>query len=146
MPPKCDATAAGVAERQYRRTTPQVEWRVEADPGAHRPNAIRRHPRHSQHGTLTTGVIDDWDESSTWVELMTDFPNRIIHILRSCPNGLSSKDIAERLGTTQRNLSSRLSKLAAYGIIGSVRGTVAEHGTKAAIYRAPCNVAQEGSV
>ena len=64
-----------------------------------------------------------WDESSTWVGLMTDFPNRIIHILRSCPNGLSSKDIAERLGTTQRNLSSRLSKLAAYGIIGRVRGS-----------------------
>ena len=43
---------------------------------------------------------------------MTDFPNRIIHILRGCPNGLTSKDIAERLGTTRRNLSSRLSKLA----------------------------------
>ena len=67
---------------------------------------------------------------------MTDFPNRIIHILRSCPNGLTSKDIAERLGTTRRNVSSRLSKLAAYGIIGRVRGTVAEHGTKGAIYLA----------
>ena len=67
---------------------------------------------------------------------MTDFPNRIIHILRGCPNGLTSKDIAERLGTTRRNLSSRLSKLAAYGIIDRVRGTVAEHGTKGAIYRA----------
>ena len=73
---------------------------------------------------------------------MSDFPNRIIDILRSCPNGLTSKDLAERLGTTQRNLSSRLSKLAAYGIIGRVRGTVAEHGTNGAIYRAP---AQEGS-
>jgi DNA-binding Lrp family transcriptional regulator len=67
---------------------------------------------------------------------MTDFPNRIIQILRGCPNGLTSKDIAERLGTTRRNLSSRLSKLAAYGIIGQVRGSVAEHGTKGAIYRA----------
>ncbi len=73
---------------------------------------------------------------------MTDFPNRIIQILRGCPNGLTSKDIAERLGTTRRNLSSRLSKLAAYGIIGRARGTVAEHGTKGAIYRAPCDAAQ----
>ena len=61
---------------------------------------------------------------------MTDFRNRIIHILRGCPNGLTSKDIAERLGTTRRDLSSRLSKLAAYGVIDRVRGTVAEHGTK----------------
>jgi CRP-like cAMP-binding protein len=95
---------------------------------------------------LDGGAIDDWDESSTWVELMTDFPNRIIHILRSCPNGLTSKDIAERLGTTQRNVSSRLSKLAAYGIIGRVRGTVAEHGTKGAIYRAPCDAAQDAPI
>jgi CRP-like cAMP-binding protein len=78
---------------------------------------------------------------------MTDFPNRIIHILRSCPNGLTSKDIAERrLGTTRRDVSSRLSKLAAYGIIGRVRGTLAEHGTKGAIYRAPSNAAQDGPI
>ena len=44
--------------------------------------------------------------------LMTDFPNRIIHILRGCPNGLTSKDIAERLGTTRRNLSSASSAAA----------------------------------
>ena len=48
---------------------------------------------------------------------MTDFPNRVIEILRSCPNGLTTKDIAERLGTTTVSLSSRLSKLAAYGIL-----------------------------
>jgi CRP-like cAMP-binding protein len=78
---------------------------------------------------------------------MTDFPNRIIHILRSYPNGLTSKDIAERrLGTTRRDVSSRLSKLAAYGIIGRVRGTLAEHGTKGAIYRAPSNAAPDGPV
>jgi transcriptional regulator len=75
---------------------------------------------------------------------MTDFPNRIIQILRGCPNGLTSKDIAERLGTTRRNLSSRLST--AYGMIGRVRGTVAEHGTKGAIYRAPCDAAQDGPI
>jgi hypothetical protein len=68
---------------------------------------------------------------------MTDFPDRIIEILRGCPSGLTSKEIAERLGTTAGNISSRLSKLAAYGIIGKFRGTRASHGTKGAVYRAP---------
>jgi hypothetical protein len=67
---------------------------------------------------------------------MSDFPTRIIEILRSCPSGLSTKDIAVRLGTTVSNVSSRLSKLAAYGVIGKVRGTLAIHGTKGAVYRA----------
>ena len=67
---------------------------------------------------------------------MTNFPNRVIEILRSCPNGLTTKDIAERLGTTTVSLSSRLSKLAAYGIIGKSRGTMASHGTKGAVYQA----------
>jgi CRP-like cAMP-binding protein len=66
---------------------------------------------------------------------MSDFPTRIIEILRGCPSGLTSKDIAKLLGTSPVNLSSRLSKLAAYGIIGKVRGTRAVHGTNAAIYR-----------
>ena len=68
---------------------------------------------------------------------MNDFPTRIIEILRGCPHGLTSKEIAKLLGTSPVNLSSRLSKLAAYGIIGQVRGTRAAHGTTAAIYRAP---------
>ena len=66
---------------------------------------------------------------------MSDFPTRIIEILRGCPSGLTSKDIAKLLGTSPVNLSSRLSKLAAYGIIGKIRGTSAVHGTNAAIYR-----------
>jgi CRP-like cAMP-binding protein len=68
---------------------------------------------------------------------MSDFPIRIIELLRGCPSGLTSKDIAKLLGTSPVNLSSRLSKLAAYGIIDQVRGTRAVHGTNAAIYRAP---------
>jgi hypothetical protein len=72
---------------------------------------------------------------------MTDFPNRVIEILRSCPNGLTTKDIAERLGTTTVSLSSRLSKLAAYGIIGKVRGTLASHGTRGAVYQARTQLA-----
>ena len=68
---------------------------------------------------------------------MSDFPTCIIEILRGCPSGLTSKDIAKLLDTSPVNLSSRLSKLAAYGIIGKVRGTMALHGTKGAVYRAP---------
>ena len=68
---------------------------------------------------------------------MSDFPTCIIELLRGCPHGLTSKEIAKLLGTSPVNLSSRLSKLAAYGIIGQVRGTRAIHGTNAAIYRAP---------
>ena len=52
---------------------------------------------------------------------MSDFSDCIIEMLRASPDGLTSNDIAARLGTTAGNLSSRLSKLAAYGIIGKVR-------------------------
>ena len=68
---------------------------------------------------------------------MSDFPSRIIEILHSYPNGLTTRDIAVRLGTTAGNVSSRLSKLAAYGVIDKVRGTLALHGTKGEVYRAP---------
>ena len=66
---------------------------------------------------------------------MTNFPNRVIEILRSCPNGLTPRTLLT-LGTTTVSLSSRLSKLAAYGIIGKIRGTLASHGTKGAVYQA----------
>jgi transcriptional regulator len=56
--------------------------------------------------------------------MKTNFPERIIEMLRGSSNGLTSKDIAERLGTTAGNISSRLSKLAAYGVIGKARGTL----------------------
>ena len=38
-------------------------------------------------------------------------------MLQESPNGLTSNEIAERLGDTAGNISSRLSKMAAYGII-----------------------------
>jgi DNA-binding Lrp family transcriptional regulator len=53
--------------------------------------------------------------------MITNFQERIIAILQGSPNGLTSNEIAERLGATAGNISSRLSKLAAYGIIGKVR-------------------------
>jgi DNA-binding Lrp family transcriptional regulator len=53
--------------------------------------------------------------------MISNFQERIITILRGSPNGLTSNEIAERLGATAGNISSRLSKLAAYGIIGKAR-------------------------
>src|SRR5262249_54148880 len=49
--------------------------------------------------------------------MITNFQKRIIALLQESPNGLTSNEIAERVGTTSGNISSRLSKLAAYGII-----------------------------
>jgi Winged helix-turn-helix DNA-binding len=81
---------------------------------------------------------DHWDKAFNHsAGLMSDFPIRIIEILRGCPGGLTSKELANLLGTSPVNLSSRLSKLAAYGIIAKVQGTRAVHGTNGAIYLAP---------
>ena len=52
---------------------------------------------------------------------MSDFSDIVIALLRSAPHGLTSKDIATRLGTTAGSISSPLSKLAAYGVIGRER-------------------------
>src|ERR1700686_4859305 len=67
--------------------------------------------------------------------MKTNFPELIIDMLRAAPNGLTSKDIAERLGTTAGNLSSRLSKLAAYGVIG--KAALVSHGSRVTVYRPP---------
>jgi DNA-binding transcriptional regulator GbsR (MarR family) len=61
-----------------------------------------------------------------------NFQERIIAILRGSPNGLTSNEITELLGPTAKNMSSRLSKLAAYGIIGKVRHSCGP----ASVYRA----------
>ena len=53
--------------------------------------------------------------------MKSHFQERIIAILQESPNGLTSNEIAERLGATAGNISSCLSKLAAYGIIGKTR-------------------------
>jgi DNA-binding transcriptional regulator GbsR (MarR family) len=66
-------------------------------------------------------------------KMNTDFPERIIAILRGSPNGLTSSEIAERLGARAGNISSRLSKLAAYGIIGKSHYSGSPRGN---IYRA----------
>ncbi|MEA2945084.1 MAG: hypothetical protein QOI40_414 [Alphaproteobacteria bacterium] len=64
---------------------------------------------------------------------MSNFSDCIIEMLRASPNGLTSKDIAERLGKTAANISSRLSKLAGYGIISKTRGSL----VRGTIYQAP---------
>jgi DNA-binding NarL/FixJ family response regulator len=79
------------------------------------------HPQHSQHPSLTNQryVADCRPPGLT--AMKSNFQERIIAILQETPNGLTSNEIAKRLGATGGNLSSRLSKLAAYGIIGKAR-------------------------
>jgi DNA-binding Lrp family transcriptional regulator len=78
---------------------------------------------------------------------VTKLTDRILEILRSCPYGLTANEVAGRLGATASNISSRLSKLAAYGIIIKTRGSSAHdishlrsinaHIHKCAVYNAP---------
>jgi predicted transcriptional regulator len=68
---------------------------------------------------------------------MSEFSDRIIDMLRASPNGLTSNDIAARLGKTTGNVSSRLSKLAAYGIIGKARRPFHCNGSRGTVYQAP---------
>jgi hypothetical protein len=70
-------------------------------------------------------------------KMVTKLTDRILDILRSCPYGLTAKEVAGRLGATVSNISSRLSKLAAYGIIVKTRGTIANSASPCAIYNAP---------
>jgi DNA-binding transcriptional regulator GbsR (MarR family) len=67
---------------------------------------------------------------------MTQFSDRIIEMLRVSPNGLT--DLAARLGTSAGNLSSRLSKLAAYGIVGKAHRPPDRNGSRATVYHALC--------
>jgi DNA-binding Lrp family transcriptional regulator len=66
--------------------------------------------------------------------MVTKLTDRILEILRSCPYGLTAKEVADRLDATASNISSRLSKLAAYGIITKTRGRIAHDASSSAIY------------
>ena len=68
---------------------------------------------------------------------MTEYTDRIVQILSECPYGLTAHEVAERLGISSRNMSSRLSKLAAYGIIKKTRGRIVAAGTITGIYSVP---------
>jgi hypothetical protein len=74
----------------------------------------------------------------------TDFERSVIEILRGSPNGLTAMEIAQRLGTTAGGISSRLSKLAAYGIIGRARATLIGHGSRGNVYLAPITTDVKG--
>jgi predicted ArsR family transcriptional regulator len=73
------------------------------------------------------------------------FTDRILGILQGCPYGLTAKEVADRLGVTVSNVSSHLSKLAAYGIIKKTRGRIAHNAPACAIYNAP-TAAHSGTV
>jgi len=68
---------------------------------------------------------------------VTEFSDTVIALLRSAPHGLTSKDIAAQLGTTAGSISSRLSKLAAYGVIGRQRGALLAPAQRCQRYLAP---------
>lgn len=46
---------------------------------------------------------------------MTLYVQRIVEELRAHPEGMTPADLAEKLGCTKAQISSRLSKLSAYG-------------------------------
>ena len=67
---------------------------------------------------------------------MSSLTNRIVEVLGGCANGLTSKELANRLGITRGDLSSPLSKLAAYGIIKKSKGQIAPGVRAIVTYRA----------
>jgi DNA-binding Lrp family transcriptional regulator len=77
--------------------------------------------------------------------MATILTHRILEILQTCPYGLTAREIAERLGLTASNISSRLSKLAAYGVVRKTRGRIAHDAPLCAIYNAP-TAAHSGTV
>jgi len=58
----------------------------------------------------------------------------ILETLQGCPSGLTAKEVADRLGAARNNIGSRLSKLAAYGIIKTTRGRISDEASHCAIY------------
>jgi DNA-binding Lrp family transcriptional regulator len=69
--------------------------------------------------------------------MATALTERILEILLGCPYGLTANEVASRLDVSPGNISSRLSKLAAYGIIKKTHGRIAHNAPPCAIYHAP---------
>jgi predicted transcriptional regulator len=69
--------------------------------------------------------------------MTTKNTHRLLETLQGCPCGLTAKDAAHRLGTDSPNISSQLSKLAAYGIIKKTRGRITHDATVSNIYYVP---------
>jgi hypothetical protein len=72
-----------------------------------------------------------------WRIVMRKSTDRILEMLRDCPSGLTAREVADRLGADQSNIGSRLSKLAAYGIISKTRGRISSSASPCAIYFTP---------
>jgi hypothetical protein len=64
----------------------------------------------------------------------------ILHVLRNSPSGLTAKEVADRLGGTASNIGSRLSKLAAYGVIQKSRARAAPKVSPCAVYSLPLSI------
>ena len=52
---------------------------------------------------------------------MSTVRERVLHVLRDAPEGLTSQQLSDRLGLRPDDLSSRMSKLFAYGAINRLR-------------------------
>ena len=72
-----------------------------------------------------------------WIFMATMLTDRILEILQGCPYGLTANEVASRLGVAPSNISSRLSKLAAYGMVRKTHGRIAHDARRCAIYHAP---------
>ena len=66
--------------------------------------------------------------------IMSKQADRICEILRSEPNGLSAREVARLLGASSKNINSRLSKLAAYGLLHKIPGRTGSNIHRCAMY------------
>jgi Winged helix-turn-helix DNA-binding len=82
-----------------------------------RPGAVEPSPRFTRCALDGLAIMSPIASRFDGQAMISNFQNRIVAMLQESPNGLTSNEIAERFGTTVERLSSRLSKLAAYGII-----------------------------
>jgi hypothetical protein len=61
--------------------------------------------------------------------------DQICEILRLEPNGLPATEVARLLGASSENINSRLSKLAAYGVLHKIPGRTESNVHRCTIYR-----------
>jgi len=65
---------------------------------------------------------------------MSKQAEQICEILRSEPNGLPAREVARLLGASNESINSRLSKLAAYGLLKKIPGRTGSNVHRCAIY------------
>jgi predicted transcriptional regulator len=95
--------------------------------------------RESQLPLVADDVVEIAASSS---QLKAALPaDLILNILRNSPCGLTAKEVADQLGGKPSNIGSRLSKLAAYGIIKQSRVRTAPKASPCALYTFPILIA-----